>query len=392
MTTRTSQVIRQRPPRMGRRFGWVVVLLGAFLAFSDANAAPPEWGQLAEVTNHPGTFRLEVTRLPSGGFLQLPDNFPTIVRCERLNGTVTQPADFELDATGTKLTIITTPASNQRDSVFQVETAGKTPQSGDGRIVFLTKDAVRKVTDAAGTNVTDGSQKPTTFTWQYDATRWGKYAIWLTYAAVAAETEIEFEMAGTRIIEKLRSSGSDQRFMTRKLGTLYLPQATSYTPTIRFNSFAGQIRAVLLTPACEGKPPVQAGDAPIVLHSRDSTVHGTVLRYEPDPKKNTLGYWIHETDGASWKLTVNRPGEYDVEVLQGCGKGEGGSDVIVHINSQALPFVVEETGHFQNFKPRIIGRVKLISAGDQTVVVRPKKIARHAALDLRQIRLIPTGN
>src|SRR4051812_38230816 len=54
----------------------------------------------------------------------------------------------------------------------------------------------------------------------------------------------------------------------------------------------------------------------ILLHSRDAVVHGKTLRYEPDPKKNTLGYWTDVADWASWEFTVNHPGKYAVEILQ----------------------------------------------------------------------------
>ncbi len=32
-------------------------------------------------------------------------------------------------------------------------------------------------------------------------------------------------------------------------------------------------------------------------------------------------------DSASWEFTVTKPGKFTVEVLQGCGKGQGGSEV-----------------------------------------------------------------
>jgi hypothetical protein len=86
---------------------------------------------------------------------------------------------------------------------------------------------------------------------------------------------------------------------------------------------------------------------------------------------------------------VNRPGEFDVEVLQGCGKGHGGSEVAVTVGEQELTFVVEDTGHFQNFKPRVIGRVKIAERGNSTLAIVPIKKASVAVMDVRQVRLIP---
>ena len=37
-------------------------------------------------------------------------------------------------------------------------------------------------------------------------------------------------------------------------------------------------------------------------------VHGVMLRYEPLPHKNTLGFWTRADDWASWEFDVTKPG------------------------------------------------------------------------------------
>ena len=192
---------------------------------------------------------------------------------------------------------------------------------------------------------------------------------------------------------KLPPSGSWYRYGSIPLGEIYYPKAEKRTIRVRAVEKSGaavmNLKAVCLVPACEGKPPVQGDDGTITLHSRDATVHGVMLRYEPDPKKITLGYWVRPTDAASWQFEVRNPGEFEVEVHQGCGTGQGGSEVAVSLGDQKLTFVVEETGHFQNFKPRTIGRIKIPAAGWSELRVGPTKIAKGAALDIRQIILRP---
>ena len=89
------------------------------------------------------------------------------------------------------------------------------------------------------------------------------------------------------------------------------------------------------------------------------------------------------------------PGTFDVEVLQGCGGGQGGSEMAVTLDAgrdaAALRFVVEDTGGFQSFRPRSIGRLTIAAAGVHTLRVAPLKIARAAACDIRQIRLVPVA-
>ncbi|MFO0927193.1 MAG: sulfatase-like hydrolase/transferase [Gemmataceae bacterium] len=140
-------------------------------------------------------------------------------------------------------------------------------------------------------------------------------------------------------------------------------------------------------PAYRPHPP--AADGAITLPARHARVHGTQLRYEPLPHKNTLGYWTQVSDYATWELTLTAPGTYTVEVLQGCGTGHGGSSVEVTVGGQTLAFIVEDTGGFQNFKARAIGTVTLATAGRHTLAVRPKKKAGGAIMDIRQVVLRP---
>ena len=52
-----------------------------------------------------------------------------------------------------------------------------------------------------------------------------------------------------------------------------------------------------------------------------------MLRYEPLPHKNTLGFWVRPEDWADWNFTVKTAGSFQVEGLIGCGKGSGGAEV-----------------------------------------------------------------
>ncbi len=120
--------------------------------------------------------------------------------------------------------------------------------------------------------------------------------------------------------------------------------------------------------------------------------HGTTLRYEPDEKKNTLGYWTNVDDWASWKIDVRKPGSFQISVLQGCGTGSGGAEVAISLAEQTLTFVVEDTGHFQNFKWRDIGHVDVKTPGEYTLSVKPRTKPGVAVMDLRQIKLQPVND
>lgn len=132
-------------------------------------------------------------------------------------------------------------------------------------------------------------------------------------------------------------------------------------------------------------------DGVIVLAARDAIVHGEKLQFEPLDHKNTVGYWVNPADWAEWKFATEQPGEWEVEIFQGCGTGQGGSDIRLNVAGQPLDLKVVETGHFQNFRWRSAGRVKVVETGMHTLELRCMKLANFAVMDVRQIRLRPAG-
>ena len=88
-----------------------------------------------------------------------------------------------------------------------------------------------------------------------------------------------------------------------------------------------------------------------------------------------------------------------MEVLQGCGPEQGGSVMTVAVDAGqpavqkplefTVDFTVEATGGFQDFRDRIVGRVGPLAAGQHMLRIQPKQIAKQAACDIRQIRLVP---
>lgn len=139
-----------------------------------------------------------------------------------------------------------------------------------------------------------------------------------------------------------------------------------------------------------------------ILPAHKAVTHGEMLRYEPQPHKNTVGYWTKPADWAEWHIDVKRAGKYTLYILQGCGKGQGGSEVGIVIRTKAeatanqspllkstLIFNVEDTGHFQNFVLRELGEIEFGSAGEFTLELHPRQLAKNAVMDVREVRLVP---
>ena len=94
-------------------------------------------------------------------------------------------------------------------------------------------------------------------------------------------------------------------------------------------------------------------------------------------------------DWVRWPFVITKPGTYTVDIEQGCGKGHGGSTVHFTANGQTLKVVVGDTGHFQNFVSRRIGRLTFDRPGEYTLEVRPQNKTSVAVMDLRSVTLTP---
>ena len=146
--------------------------------------------------------------------------------------------------------------------------------------------------------------------------------------------------------------------------------------------------------ANEINPIRQAGDGTFTMPASQASTSGEKLRFEPQPHKNTVGYWTVPTDIATWNLRVDQPGEFNVGILQGCGKGQGGSEAVLVASTiggpaTSLEFATVETGHFQNFIWRHLGTIQLDQVGDYELSIKPKRIAKAALMDVRMLHLSP---
>ena len=144
----------------------------------------------------------------------------------------------------------------------------------------------------------------------------------------------------------------------------------------------------------ELKPVKKSSDGSFYLPAHFATTRGEKIRYEPQPYKNTVGFWAGKDDSATWTIQLDKPGRFNVAVLQGCGKGQGGSTAVMSFISSVkgitpkIEFDVVETGHWQNFQWVQLGEVELHHAGEVEVNVAPKQIKKAALMDIRAIHLI----
>lgn len=303
------------------------------------------------------------------------------------------------------------PAEAGKACVILVETASKSGQQSDGRIIFTAAEAKINPAEGATTTeakfLTDGSNQrikfwsklEETISWDFAATRPGMYDIELTYALSEGPCKVRATIGEASVEAELKRVGGVDTYLTVTLGKVYIKTPTKHSlllKTLERERFGASVKSVTLRPTGEGNPVTQNEDGSLLLHSRDATSHGTKVQYEHNPKKDTLGYWVNVSDQAYWTFTVTKPGTFDIEILQGCGKGSGNAEVAMVLlestgfgKDQMLNFIVQDTGHFQNFVPRNIGKLTFEKTGEYTLLVKPLKKPGVAVMDLRQVKMTP---
>jgi arylsulfatase A-like enzyme len=194
---------------------------------------------------------------------------------------------------------------------------------------------------------------------------------------------IEFYEDGRRELFNLGSDLSESRNLVAAKPEMVKDLAE------KLDAWRKEVGAKMMTPNPAFVPNPQAKDGTITMHARTATIHGIQLRFEALPNKNTLGFWTELDDWAEFEFTVEKPGAFNVEVLQGCGAKSGGAEVELAVGTSRIVFAVEDTGGFQNFKARSVGVLNLEKPGRYTLTVKPKTKPGVAVMDLRQITLKP---
>lgn len=228
---------------------------------------------------------------------------------------------------------------------------------------------------------------------------------------IAGLENVKLYAAGNSLYTEIKVAADD--------ASLKIPRLANVVQSIKWQSTPETMISLQPEPdhwiIRHGKPPAAGGDVLIInldapplifdgstvtrvtkeglifLPAKLATTVGENLRYEPQPHKNTVGYWSNVKATAEWKLSTSQKGSYEIDILQGCGTGHGGSTVEMQIGNESRSFVVEETGHFQNFVWRTVGTVEL--PVDETVTLKlvPKSKPGGAVMDVRAVRLVRPG-
>ncbi len=140
---------------------------------------------------------------------------------------------------------------------------------------------------------------------------------------------------------------------------------------------------------------------PAFLGEVHNAASGPGLRFD---SRGVAERWTSPEEWLSWQLRVNRPGEYEVQVLsseQKYGKAwEGGHKVAIDVAGQKVTGTVnrdkveeDPTSPYWKHVVSTIGRVKIDKAGAYTLNLKPEKIesAQKLGLTLVSVKLVPVA-
>jgi alpha-L-fucosidase len=133
----------------------------------------------------------------------------------------------------------------------------------------------------------------------------------------------------------------------------------------------------------------QAADGSIILLAVDAGIHGDTAQYESGDGKDNIGYWTDAKDWVSWDMLVKKPGTFSVAITYACGKGAGGSEIIIGAGDQEVAAKVKDTGDWTKFVTENLGTLKIEKAGRTTVSVKVKSKPGFAVMNLRSVELRP---
>jgi hypothetical protein len=246
--------------------------------------------------------------------------------------------------------------------------------------------------------------------WSIEVPRWGMYNVNLLYTSTSPKIGVQAKVGQFPALKSyLPRTGGDTKQQSLELGRVYIDKPGKYPLFLltgdKSNGPAVFVRGVELVPSPETSPTHQSDksniitrphsgevgqsiDGDIVLPAGSATTWSELMRYEPKEEKNCLGYWHDIEDWAEWSFKVHSPGRYKIEIVQGCGEGQGGSKVAINIGSEEFEYKVIDTGGFQNWKTVEVGEIDL-NEGTHQLAIKPIEKAAKAVFDVQKVRLAP---
>lgn len=133
---------------------------------------------------------------------------------------------------------------------------------------------------------------------------------------------------------------------------------------------------------------IQYTTTSIVLTADKATLSGKSLKLLGATPKH-LGEWYHRTDNVSWNFPVDKAGEYEVTLNYASHPNCNGNQIKFVVGKEELSVSLPHTGAWVNFKPHVVGKIKITQSGDLTLTLIPGNMNGGSVMNLRSVTLKP---
>ena len=141
-------------------------------------------------------------------------------------------------------------------------------------------------------------------------------------------------------------------------------------------------------PEAEDLGLTQAADGSLALAAADAEIHGSTLKYEEGGRN--LGFWLNDQDWAEWRVRIDRPGTFQIEVEAACDPKSAGARYAVSVVDQSVGGTLESTGGWDKYAVLKPGRITIPEKGEYRVAVKGRKTG-EAVMNLRTVRFAPAS-
>jgi len=130
----------------------------------------------------------------------------------------------------------------------------------------------------------------------------------------------------------------------------------------------------------------RAADGALRLTAAVAEIRGASLRFED--RYGNLGYWSGLDDHATWTVELEQARTFEVRLDHACSPETAGNQAVLSVNDQALTFRIAGTESWDEYRTRVIGKLRL-PAGPSRITVRASAPLQGYLMDLRSMLLLP---
>jgi hypothetical protein len=136
---------------------------------------------------------------------------------------------------------------------------------------------------------------------------------------------------------------------------------------------------------------VTAPDGSLRLIAEDAVITGTGITLVKRGNLKSLANWQNPADVPRWKVRVDKPGNYRIEV-RSASASSGDCQFQVQAGDQRVVASLASTGSWSSFHLTTIGVIALSKAGDGEITAGAADAKAWRAINLAEIQLHPTND